>query len=101
SRRRHTRFSRDWSSDVCSSDLTIIEEDKTHFDAEIFMNNVLDHHGYRFFQAGFDPDEGGTILSVNHDWWGTWITYIGYTLLYFGMLAILFSKHSRFGKLKQ
>src|SRR5690606_40859990 len=23
SRRRHTRFSRDWSSDVCSSDLTV------------------------------------------------------------------------------
>src|SRR5690606_40843685 len=23
SRRRHTRFSRDWSSDVCSSDLTL------------------------------------------------------------------------------
>src|SRR5690606_39563932 len=25
SRRRHTRFSRDWSSDVCSSDLTIMK----------------------------------------------------------------------------
>src|SRR5690606_40020595 len=25
SRRRHTRFSRDWSSDVCSSDLAVIE----------------------------------------------------------------------------
>src|SRR5690606_40749053 len=25
SRRRHTRFSRDWSSDVCSSDLATIE----------------------------------------------------------------------------
>src|SRR5690606_39739501 len=24
SRRRHTRFSRDWSSDVCSSDLSIL-----------------------------------------------------------------------------
>src|SRR5690606_40952424 len=24
SRRRHTRFSRDWSSDVCSSDLTSV-----------------------------------------------------------------------------
>src|SRR5690606_40561084 len=24
-RRRHTRFSRDWSSDVCSSDLTSID----------------------------------------------------------------------------
>src|SRR5690606_39812409 len=26
SRRRHTRFSRDWSSDVCSSDLERIDE---------------------------------------------------------------------------
>src|SRR5215475_10161709 len=26
SRRRHTRFSRDWSSDVCSSDLLIVVE---------------------------------------------------------------------------
>src|SRR5690606_40984217 len=25
SRRRHTRFSRDWSSDVCSSDLLVLE----------------------------------------------------------------------------
>src|SRR5690606_14499769 len=25
SRRRHTRFSRDWSSDVCSSDLALID----------------------------------------------------------------------------
>src|SRR5207302_6000916 len=28
SRRRHTRFSRDWSSDVCSSDLFIAVEDR-------------------------------------------------------------------------
>src|SRR5690606_40678688 len=26
SRRRHTRFSRDWSSDVCSSDLRLTQE---------------------------------------------------------------------------
>src|SRR5690606_4839668 len=26
SRRRHTRFSRDWSSDVCSSDLVVLRE---------------------------------------------------------------------------
>src|SRR5690606_40894272 len=30
SRRRHTRFSRDWSSDVCSSDLVLLE----HGDAD-------------------------------------------------------------------
>src|SRR5690606_39824957 len=27
SRRRHTRFSRDWSSDVCSSDLYLTDEE--------------------------------------------------------------------------
>src|SRR5690606_40107485 len=38
SRRRHTRFSRDWSSDVCSSDLqqqqvgTLIKEEVTYED---------------------------------------------------------------------
>src|SRR5690606_3075406 len=31
SRRRHTRFSRDWSSDVCSSDLSFCYNAKLHF----------------------------------------------------------------------
>jgi cytochrome c-type biogenesis protein CcsB len=70
-------------------------------DEEIFMNNVLDKGGYRFFQSGFDPDEKGTILSVNHDFWGTWITYIGYFLLYLGLMLILFDKGSRFGQLEK
>ena len=83
------------------SKVTVIDADKTHFDADIFMNNVLDHHGYRFFQSGFDPDEGGTILSVNHDWWGTWITYIGYFFLYIGLMGILFFKGSRFKNLEK
>src|SRR5690606_39335679 len=34
SRRRHTRFSRDWSSDVCSSDLHNVEHQKTHQEAD-------------------------------------------------------------------
>src|SRR5690606_17140648 len=34
SRRRHTRFSRDWSSDVCSSDLVEIEKLADVFEAE-------------------------------------------------------------------
>jgi cytochrome c-type biogenesis protein CcsB len=68
---------------------------------DIYMNHVLDHKGYRFFQSSFDPDEGGTILSVNNDWWGTWITYIGYFLLYLGMMAILVDRGSRFGDLRK
>jgi len=74
------------------------EENKT-FDTRIFMNNVLDYRGYRFFQSGFDPDEKGTNLSVNHDFYGTWITYLGYFLLYIGLMAILFDKNTRFGDL--
>ncbi|WP_338410043.1 cytochrome c biogenesis protein CcsA, partial [uncultured Flavobacterium sp.] len=71
------------------------------FKDSVFMNNILDYDGHRFFQAGFDPDEKGTNLSVNHDFWGTWITYFGYFLLYFALMAILFNKNTRFADLKR
>ncbi|WP_445454703.1 cytochrome c biogenesis protein CcsA [Flavobacterium sp. 25HG05S-40] len=67
----------------------------------IYMNHILDYKGFRFFQASFDPDEKGTVLSVNHDYWGTTITYIGYFILFFCMMAILFVKGSRFTDLKR
>jgi cytochrome c-type biogenesis protein CcsB len=70
-------------------------------DHRIFMNNVLDHDGFRFFQSSYDQDEMGTYLSVNHDFWGTWITYVGYILLTLGMVLSLFSKKSRFQKLAE
>jgi cytochrome c-type biogenesis protein CcsB len=76
-------------------------EDKEPFEARIYMNNVLDYDGYRFFQSGFDPDEKGTILSVNHDFWGTALTYAGYFMLYFAMMAIMFTKYSRFADIKR
>jgi len=72
-----------------------VEDDKI-FDYEIFMNNILNHKGYRFFQASFDPDEKGTVLSVNDDFWGTFITYAGYLLLFISMTAIFFVGNTRF-----
>ncbi len=83
------------------SKITVNKPNNQFYDYDIYMNHVLDENGYRFFQSGFDPDEKGTILSVNHDFWGTWITYIGYTLLYIGLLGILFTRNSRFGSLKK
>ncbi len=71
-------------------------EDQTPFDYNIYMNHVLDHRGYRFFQASFNPDEKGTILSVNHDQWGTYITYAGYVMLYLSMIGIFFIGKTRF-----
>ena len=84
-----------------ASEVTVLDEKEGDFDYRIYMNNILNHGGYKFFQSNFDPDEKGTILSVNHDFWGTWITYLGYFLLYFGMIAIFFSKGSRFGDLRR
>ena len=63
---------------------------------EIFMNNVMDYGGYRFFQSSYNPDEKGTILSVNNDELGTKVSYLGYTLLGLGFLLTFFYKGSRF-----
>ena len=79
----------------------ITVEDEEIFDYDIYMNHVLDHKGYRFFQASFNPDEKGTILSVNHDWWGTWLTYVGYILLYLSMIGIFFIGKTRFKDLSK
>jgi cytochrome c-type biogenesis protein CcsB len=70
-------------------------------DYKIYMNHILNYKGYRFFQSSFDQDEKGTYLSVNHDYWGTLITYIGYALLTLGMLLVFFSKKTRFNVLRQ
>lgn len=84
------------------SKLEIIDsENNKTFKDSVFMNNILDYRGFRFFQASFDKDEKGTVLSVSHDAVGTWITYLGYFLLYFALMVILFDKNTRFGDLKR
>ena len=72
------------------------DEQNDYFKKErIFMNNVLDYGGYRFFQSSYFPDESGTILSVNNDP-GKVPTYIGYALLIIAMILLLIDKNSRF-----
>jgi cytochrome c-type biogenesis protein CcsB len=85
------------SASSYASEVTLIDPRKgINREQRIYMNNILDHGGYRFFQSSFDQDELGTVLSVNHDFWGTWISYIGYALLTLGLILTLFSKKSRF-----
>lgn len=68
-------------------------------EARVFMNHVLDIEGYRFFQASYDQDEQGTILSVNKDVAGRNITYSGYLLLMIGFILMFVTPGSRFRKL--
>ena len=74
----------------------IVHVDGQSRNERIFMNNVLNVKGYRFFQASYDPDEQGTILSVSHDVAGQYITYTGYLLLVIGLILSLLGKNSRF-----
>lgn len=82
------------------SKVTVIDRGK-ETQHKIYMNNVLNYSGYRFFQASYFPDESGTILSVNKDLWGTRITYAGYFFMLLSMLLILFRKKTNFWKLNQ
>lgn len=67
----------------------------------IFMNHVLDYDNYRFFQSSYDRDEKGTILSVNHDFWGTWISYFAYAMLTLGCIITMLTRGSRFLSLRK
>ncbi len=85
-----------------ASEVTVIAPGKT-FDFRIFMNNILNFKGYKFFQSSYTITEQyeETHLSVNHDFWGTTITYIGYFLLYAGLILIMFMKGTRFSFLRK
>ena len=77
----------------------LVHVDGQTIPVRVSMNNVLDVKGYRFFQASYDPDEKGTVLSVNRDVEGRNITYTGYLLLLAGLLYSLFGSHTRFRQL--
>lgn len=80
-----------------ASEITIIDtENKIQQPYRIFMNNILNYRGYRFFQSSYDQDEKGTVLSVSDDFWGTTISYLGYLMLLIGILLNFFNQNSRF-----
>ena len=82
-----------------ASEVELIDEKNgVHMPYRIYMNHILEYQNYRFFQASYDRDEKGTVLSVNHDPGTIW-AYLGYLLLGIGMFWSLFSKKHRFAKL--
>ena len=85
-----------------ASEVVLIDEKEgINENHRIYMNHVLDYKGYRMFQSSYDKDELGTVLSVNHDAWGTNITYIGYFLMGLGMIISIIMKGSRFSFLRK
>ena len=83
-----------------ASEVTVLDGE-THFPFRIYMNNILSYKGYRLYQSSYDQDEGGTVLSVNRDKPGTYVTYFGYFILSFGLIWVFFSKDTRFAQLSR
>src|SRR5690606_1434902 len=78
SRRRHTRFSRDWSSDVCSSDLRIAlvgEEPKRTYrirhDSLGFL--VWDNYLWQPFAEKYFPDSSPQARRELKSWFSIWM----------------------------
>src|SRR6266702_5600039 len=79
SRRRHTRWPRDWSSDVCSSDLRIRSEHLSSDDALVTMGVALTEVGllpFELTKAEIDSAREMDALVVTHTGcsWGASIT---------------------------
>jgi len=93
------RYPGSMSPSSYASEVTLIDKERNvNMPYRIFMNHVLDYRHYRFFQASYDMDEKGTVLSVNNDP-GKLPTYIGYLMLAIGLLLNLLNPKSRFRKL--
>ena len=95
-----TRYPGSSSPSAYESEVIVHVDGQTRRE-RIFMNNVLDVKGYRFFQASYDPDEKGTVLSVNRDVAGRNITYAGYLILVIGLILSLIGKDTRFMRLSR
>ena len=72
-----------------------LNDGDTPRDVVISMNNILKHKHYRFYQSDFD-EHGNSILDVARDPWGISVTYMGYTLLFVALFAILIERRKTF-----
>ena len=96
------RYPGSMSPSSFASEITLIDtENNVEKPYRIFMNNILEYKGYRFYQSSYDTDEKGTVLSVNHDYWGTIVTYFGYFLLFTTLIISFFTQKTRFIRVSQ
>lgn len=82
------------------SQLTVTEGNHSE-QATVSMNRILTHGGYRFYQASFDDDMMGTVLSVYYDPLGIPVTYCGYALLFLSLVGMLLEPKGTFRRLLQ
>lgn len=68
----------------------------TETKGEISMNHIFCYRHFRFYQTRYDADARGTTYTVASDPYGIALTYTGYLLLLFSMVAFFFQKNTGF-----
>ena len=66
---------------------------------QVSMNNIYSGYGTRLYQSSYDEDLKGSYLSVNSDPYGIPMTYTGYSLLFFALIAMLVDSKGKFRRL--
>ena len=66
-----------------------VSKDESKSQHNISMNNIYTGYGVRLCQSSYDDDMKGSYLSVNSDPYGIPVTYTGYALLFFSLVAML------------
>ena len=78
------------------SQFTIYTNETDSIRGEVSMNHIYSHHNTRLYQTSYDEDEEGSYLSLNSDPYGIPVTYIGYALLFIGLIWILFDPKGKY-----
>lgn len=81
-----------------ASNVTLVQGDKKE-QYQISMNKIYSGYGTRLYQSSFDEDMKGSYLAVNSDPYGIPVTYAGYALLFFSLVAMLFERKGNFRRL--
>ena len=81
-----------------ASHITIIYNRKQE-QYQVSMNNIYSGYGTRLYQSSYDEDLKGSYLSVNSDPYGIPMTYTGYSLLFFALIAMLVDSKGKFRRL--
>lgn len=65
----------------------------------VSMNRIYNCQGYRFYQASYDADGHGSILSINYDPFGIAFSYCGYAFMLIAFLLVIINPQGNYVKI--
>lgn len=75
--------------------LTISEPSGESHLMQISVNHIGKYRNYRFYQMGYDPS-GGSSIIVTHDPWGMGLVYSGFALMLASFILTLCSRDGKY-----